>query len=306
MLINDASIAALTRTYNTAWTAAMQAGEADLALLKGVLFTDFPSTGSANVYGFLERMSRWREWLGDRVWGNIKANAFVVPNRTFEDSVEVPRDAIDDDSYGMFTPLVTAMGAGWSTMQRELLISVLLTPPVCFTGKALLAADHTYGDNTIANLTGNALNAANLEAALLATSQWKYANGDLVKPNWTHLVVGETLRTAAFNIIKNSTVAVVTDDGSAAIGNPNQGRLELLVLPEITGNQWYMVASSLTGPASSRMGMRPLGLQVRRAPVPMSNDAREVELTNQYRYFASGRCEAFGAFPHLVYGRTTA
>jgi phage major head subunit gpT-like protein len=305
MLITPENIAALTRTYNTAWTAALAAGESDLAALKGVLFTEYPSSGSANVYAFLSRMSRWREWLGARVWGNIKADAFVVPNRKFEDSVEVDRDAIEDDSYGMFTALITQMGAGWYTLQRELLASVLLTPPVCFTGKALLAEDHAYGANALDNLTADALSVASFEAALEAASAWKFANGDLCKPNFTHLVVGEQLRTTAFNIVKNSRVADAVAT-AAALDNPNQGRVDLLVMPEITGTQWYLVASSLQGAAGSRMGMRPLGLQVRRAPVPTTNDARDVELTGNYRYFASGRCEAFGAFPHLVYGKVTA
>lgn len=308
MQITDSGLRELFATFSAAYNEAMDGTRPDYDALKGRLFQEYMSGGASNIYPFVPDSPEWREWIGERQWQQLEAHKFEVLNRLFEKSVVVPRDTLEDDTYGIYVPRVREAGAGWFSMLRRLAITTALANPICFNGKAIMAVDHSYrAGNTIANLTTDALSATSFEAALAASQGWQWANGEPMTTYWTHLYVGESLRTTAFNIVKNSKIAVAVGEAAAvALDNPNQGRVELEVLPEITGSQWLLVGSSLSGPAASTFGMRPFGVQIRRQPVPQNNDARDVELTGLAKFFASGRAEAFPTLPHLVYGRVAA
>lgn len=69
-----------------------------------------PSVNSAEQYGWLGNSTQFREWLGDRVIQNLAVHDYTIKNRSFENTVGVPRESIEDDSYGLFTPLMAQLG----------------------------------------------------------------------------------------------------------------------------------------------------------------------------------------------------
>lgn len=62
------------------------------------------STGDASVYPRLDMLPGMREWFGDRQVNSLSASTFRVSNRTFEATIGINREQIEDDQYGILTP----------------------------------------------------------------------------------------------------------------------------------------------------------------------------------------------------------
>lgn len=84
-----------------------------------------PSGGRDETYGFLGLFPSLREWVGPRVIKRLSASSFTILNRKFESTVEIARDAISDDRYGIFSPMFTEMGLVAKTHPDELIFGLL-------------------------------------------------------------------------------------------------------------------------------------------------------------------------------------
>jgi hypothetical protein len=51
-----------------------------------------------------------RKWIGDRVLSNIESGKLTVVNDPYEKTITVPRKDIEDDQYGLYSPMIRAMG----------------------------------------------------------------------------------------------------------------------------------------------------------------------------------------------------
>jgi len=168
--------------------------------------------------------------------------------------------------------------------------AVLKDNPTCYTGKAMFANDHPYGDNTLDNLVTDALTADVFDAALVAAGEWKFANGVLVRPTFTHLLHGPKLRKTAFAIVDAPEI-------SAGVANPNYKKCIRVELPDLAGDYddyWTLVDASQPVKAIVR--------QIREVPVPTMNDAADIEENGELKWMSHGRAAAAPTFPHLVYG----
>lgn len=65
---------------------------------------DVKSTGSEEVYGWLNTMPQMREWLGDRHVRSIERSDYGIKNRKFEATIRVSREHIEDDKLGVYSP----------------------------------------------------------------------------------------------------------------------------------------------------------------------------------------------------------
>jgi phage major head subunit gpT-like protein len=290
MDINYANLEALRKTFNTAFQQGLGfVPPANLAFL----FRDFPSTTASNFYAWLDRIPGFREWVGPRVFNNVRGQKFEVLNRDWEDSVSMPANAIKDDQYGVYAPLVTMMGEAWTELKYELLIAVLTGNPICFTGKNYFADDHAYGENTIDNITTDALSKTSFEAAFTAAAAWKLSNGKLCKTRFTHLIHGPKLHATAHGIVDAQFIV----SGNSQIDNPNYKRVERVELSDLAGtydDYWFLIDGSRPIKVISR--------QIREEANPfMDTRQEEVERTGQFDVMASGRAAAAPTFPHLAY-----
>ncbi|MFZ4394161.1 MAG: Mu-like prophage major head subunit gpT family protein [Kiritimatiellia bacterium] len=292
MDINGTNMQTINRMVNTAWQAGL-AWKAPVDI--GPLVVDFPGEGSGNLYPWLERTPNFREWIGDRIFNNVKSDGFYVKHRIFEKSESIPATAIKDDMWKVYVPLLGMHATSWIQLKYSLVIGVLVDNALCFDGKALFANDHAYGEYAIDNLTSDALSVSAFEAAILAAGSWQFANGDLVRPNFTHLLHGPKLRSTAFNIVDAERI----DDGNGnLISNPNFKRATRVEIPDFVGtadDYWCLVDAS--GP------IKAVARQNREEPVPkMDTDPLHVERSGKIDYMSSGRVAASPTFPHLVYG----
>ncbi len=301
MIINRENLQGLYQVLSTAF----QQGVSRPPVVDfSFMYTDFPSDTSENMYAWIDLVAGFRKWVGDRVWNDIQARKFVVPNLDFECSHSLGRNELLDNRYGIAGTILQMKGAAWPVLLMDAVANVLIDNPLAFTGKALAGTDHAYGKNKFTNVVTDALSVASFEAAFVAASGWKWSNGELIRPRFTHLLVGEKLRSTAFALVKaDKKLTVVTNKaGSENVGageepNPNFGRVEMVVVPHFAGDAdeyWALVDCSGV--------IKPVARQIRETPVPkMDTDPADVEKSGKCDFFATGRLAAAPTFPHLVY-----
>ncbi|RQZ65523.1 hypothetical protein DF052_26535 [Burkholderia glumae] len=105
------------------------------------------STTSESVYPWLGQTTQFREWLGDRVIQNLTIHGFSIKNRSFENTVGVNRDSIDDDQYGVYKPLFAQLAQDAKRHPDQLVYSLLKTgeTALCYDGQPFFSADHPVG-----------------------------------------------------------------------------------------------------------------------------------------------------------------
>lgn len=140
MIINKAN---LTTIY-TAFKAAFQGGFAGVAPAHGRIAMTVPSTTATEEYGWLGQFPNMREWIGDRVVNGVLLHGYSIKNKSFELTVGVPRESIEDDQYGLFTPLVTEMGRSAAENPDKLTFGLIKNGPstLCYDGQYFFDTDH--------------------------------------------------------------------------------------------------------------------------------------------------------------------
>lgn len=133
----------------TGFKANFQQGHSSLGE-QGAMYEQFcttvPSTTAVEVYPWLKSLPRMREWIGDRVIHSLEGADFSIKNRKFELTEGVERDAVDDDTYGLFGPTFQEFGRSSREHPNELAVEVLESNPVCFDGQNLFDSDHPVLD----------------------------------------------------------------------------------------------------------------------------------------------------------------
>lgn len=71
--------------------------------------TKVQSTSVSNTYAWLGQSASFRKWVGARVSQAVAKFAYMITNVTWEMTETVPKENIDDDNLGLFTPLVADM-----------------------------------------------------------------------------------------------------------------------------------------------------------------------------------------------------
>jgi len=140
MLITQANL----KTLFTAYNAAFKAGLGQAASQWQAIATQVPSTTSAEEYAWLGQLPGLREWLGERVVHGIQGHGYTIKNRAFELTVAVPRTAIEDDQYGVYTPLMQEMGAASAAHPDQLVFGLLRDgrTATCYDGQPFFSAEH--------------------------------------------------------------------------------------------------------------------------------------------------------------------
>lgn len=178
MIVNSGNLQLLNRAYSAAFNEGFGQAPAD----HDVLTMDVPSMTAVQEYGWLGQFPGLTEWVGERVLKGIAEHGYVLRNRKFESTVEVGRDAIEDDQHGVYTPLMREMGRAAAAHPCELVFEALLAGfwTTCYDGQYLLDSDHPVGAGTVSNVGG-----APVRAQILSGGQtpWFLVDGSrAIKP----------------------------------------------------------------------------------------------------------------------------
>lgn len=144
MLVNSANLRTLYTGFSTAFLGGFTGVEALYTRVAQVV----PSATRVNEYGWLGQLPRIREWIGDRVVQNLATQGYTIRNRSFESTIAVNRDDIEDDNLGIYSPLFTEFGRQSATFPDELVWSLLLAgfSTNCFDGQFFFDTDHPVLD----------------------------------------------------------------------------------------------------------------------------------------------------------------
>jgi phage major head subunit gpT-like protein len=152
MIINGSNLKLLQQGFNTLFNNAFTEAQSDFDKIAMIV----NSTGSAENYGWMGKTTQFREWLGDRVIQNLSSSDFSIKNRSFEDTVGVDRDDIEDDRYGVYSPLFQQLGQDAKVHPDTLIFDLLKNgfTNTCFDGQYFFDTDHPVGTGTTSNHGG--------------------------------------------------------------------------------------------------------------------------------------------------------
>jgi phage major head subunit gpT-like protein len=144
VIINAENLTNLYTGFNTKFNEGFQGATSYV----GDIAMEVPSTSRAENYAWLGQFPGLREWIGQRVVKSLTTQSYTLVNKDYEVTISVPRNDIEDDSYGVFGPMFTELGRNSKTHPDELLFALMIssfTTP-CYDGKTFFAADHPVGD----------------------------------------------------------------------------------------------------------------------------------------------------------------
>jgi len=119
-----------------------------------------PSSTSQTIYPWLGRTTGFREWVGDRIMQTLEAHTYTIVNKTFEDTISLERERIEDDQYGVYAPAVELLGWDAKTHPDQLVFGMMkaatsgaavtigkitIPVPICYDGNNLYYATHPAG-----------------------------------------------------------------------------------------------------------------------------------------------------------------
>lgn len=262
MEITPASLDAIFNSFNTSF----QAGFASSQPLMSQLATDVPSSSRTNVYAWMAKLLRMREWIGERQAQNIASRSYSLTNKPFEMTVKVSRPDIVDDQLGVYTPTFREMGQQTGLWMDDLLAQALKdgddsVKGLGWDGVPFFSASHpidldaretsaTQSNNLNSSAT---ISATTVDAARVALATFKGDDNRPLGTKLTHLVVPPQLEKAARDVV----VAQYLANGAS---NTLQGAAQVLVLPQLADEATIWYAMDL-----SRV-IKPLISQVREAP----------------------------------------
>lgn len=144
MLINQTNLRALYTGFSTAFAGGFAGVQAQYHRVA----TTVNSTTAENEYGWLGQMPGFREWIGDRQIKSIATHGYSIRNRSFEQTIGVDRDHIEDDNIGIYAPLFTELGRSAAVFPDQLVFEELKAgfAKTCYDGQYFFDTDHPVID----------------------------------------------------------------------------------------------------------------------------------------------------------------
>ena len=142
MELNSANFQILTTGFQTSYQNAFNSYAPEVIWNR--IASDASSTTRQELYPWLGKSTGFREWVGDRVMQNIGLHGYSIVNKRFENTVAVDRDAIEDDQYGVYSPLFQQLGQDAAEHPDVLTFGALQNAGalLCFDGQPFFSANH--------------------------------------------------------------------------------------------------------------------------------------------------------------------
>lgn len=140
MIINRVSMDAVFTNFR----ADFEAGALAVQPMKDRIAMTVNSAAKEETYGWLGNYNRLREWVGDKVVNNLVTSGFSIKNRTFENTVSVPREDIEDDRIGIYSGAFKMLGQDAAQHPDEMVFELIRngTAQLCYDGQNFFDPDH--------------------------------------------------------------------------------------------------------------------------------------------------------------------
>jgi phage major head subunit gpT-like protein len=174
MIINRTNLDNLRVGFKTHFQNQLQATTSLYARVATVV----PSTTKEEKYGWLGKMPGVREWIGPRVVQNLMEHDYAIKNKSFESTIGVDRDDIEDDTLGIYAPLFQAFGESVGYWPDTLVWALLKTG---FTTAGYDDQNFFDTDHPVLNAAGAPVTVANTDGGA-GTSWFLLDVGRVLKP----------------------------------------------------------------------------------------------------------------------------
>lgn len=304
MILNKANVTALFVALKTTFNRAFDSAPSQWDQVATLV----PSTTRTNDYTWLDRFPRLRKWVGDKVIKALTQHNYTLTNDSYEATVEVDRDDIEDDQVGIYAP--QAQDAGFSAKQwpDELVFEALneAFTAKCYDGQPFISDKHPNGKDgdgkavTVSNLGNAALSAASLAEAKASYGLARTALGKMKDVEGRSLNVRATLLVVP-TALEDTANALMTverlEDGKA---NIYKGTAKVLVVPWLTSDTaWFLMDTS--------RAIKPLIFQQRKKPIFVSQQDMnnpDVFMRKKLKFGAEARGAAGYGLWQMIYGST--
>jgi phage major head subunit gpT-like protein len=259
------------------------------------------SGGASEDYQWLGDTPAMREWLGDKFVKDVLGYGFNIPNKSWESTIGVKRQDIEDDRLGKYNILVTQLAQEGQVKQDTLLsdLRVAGTSILCYDGKYFYAANHVAGKSgTQSNLiTGAGVAIANITTDFLkvraAFRKFKTDQGKPFVRQAGKLSIVCIIPPDLEGVFENLANATLISGGD----NTLKGAFEYIVDNNLADTiDWY---ADFVGGA-----IKPFVMQMREEPhlVALDQPSNDVVFNRaEYRYSNEARfAAAFGLWPYSV------
>ncbi len=152
MIVNSGNLQTLYRGFNAAFREGFGQAPADHMPIT----MEVRSTTRTEEYGWLGQSPAMREWLGERTLRGIAEHSYAIKNRKFESTIEVARDDIEDDHYGVYAPLFGEIGRAAAAHPCEMTFGLLKEgfETTCYDGQYFFDTDHPVNGESVSNSGG--------------------------------------------------------------------------------------------------------------------------------------------------------
>ena len=291
MIVNQANLHGLTVGYSTAFNKSFDAVQPSYQKVATVI----PSTTGEQNYKWLGQMPGMREWIGEREIQALAAYDYTIKNRKWEMTYGIPRDEIEDDSYGVYTALFSDMGETAARHPDELVFGAMMDgfKEKCYDGLSFFNAEHKSGDQVYSNRSDKKLARESYMEARTAVMSIRGDKGKSLKLVPDLLVVSPALEEMARLILEADTINGTT--------NVLKGTAKLHVEPMLAENPeyWFLLCTNRF--------LKPFIYQIRKKIkfVSLTKETDEnVFMLDEFMYGADGRSNAGYGFWQMAYGST--
>ncbi len=272
--------------------------------------TIIPSTKNQETYPWLGAVAKMKEWKDERIPEAMLEHKFTVANRDWEGTIEVDRNAIEDEQYGQINIRVRELAQEAKRFIGELVFDLLGQGNLstgtsanflgntinCYDGNPFFSASHSSGSSgTQSNLGTAAFSFADLQTAITAMRGIVNDKGKFMNVIPDLLVVNQSDEFAAKEVLNSTFYPVASAAGSKLATNVLKGALDLYVTPYLTSGTWVVL--------DTKSVVKPLILQQRKK-IEFSTllEGPDAYLRKKLFFGVDGRWEAAFGMWQFAYG----
>jgi len=245
--VNAATLEALWVSFNTIFQQTLERTKTRIDDIASAV----PSSTRIEHYPIAALTGRMREWVKDRVIQDLAAFEASVRNLTFEHTIGVPREDIEDDVTGAYALAIQQQAAlgvlePWLQVQDELGVGAFATS-VGFDGVPFFSNSHVWQGMRGAagapqsNLTASYLSASAVYAGIKKMSTFVGPDGVVLMVQPTHFLFSPALEQVVDQLF-NVPLASSTQISQTLYGKfPKENQIKM---NSWTGNQWMMLDCS--------------------------------------------------------------
>ncbi|HEJ7192111.1 Mu-like prophage major head subunit gpT family protein [Serratia marcescens] len=143
---------AISTTLSAAYTKGLNGAQPQYLQIATVI----PSSGASNTYAWLGDWPEIKEWIGERQFAELAKNGYVIVNKTWESSVKVKRESIEDDQVGQYGVIAQRIGQDVAIFPDKLTFPLLVNgfSTLCYDGQNFFDTDHPMAGGTYSNIVG--------------------------------------------------------------------------------------------------------------------------------------------------------